>query len=72
MNYSNWKQWLFDTLIRTVKTMAESALGILIMSKVVYDVDWIYLLGAVGISGLTCFLINVKNCPNPFEPKEGE
>lgn len=72
MKYDNWKQWLFDTLIRTLKTMAESAVGIIITSKVIYDVDWKLVLGTVAIAGVTCLLLNVKNCPNPFEPKQLE
>lgn len=72
MKYDNWKQWLFDTLIRTVKTMAEAAVGIIITSKVIYDVDWKMVLGTVAIAGVTCMLLNIKNLPNPFEPKQLE
>lgn len=72
MKYDNWKQWLFDTLIRTLKTMAETAVGIIITSKVIFDVDWMVVFGTVAISGVTCILLNIKNLPNPFEPKDEE
>ena len=69
MQYSNWKESLFDTIIRAVKTMVESAVAVIITSSVIWDVDWRLVLGTALLSFVVTFLMNVKNLPNPFEPK---
>lgn len=71
MQYSNWKEWLFDTIIRAVKTMVESAVAVIITASVIWDVDWRLVLGTALLSFVVTFLMNVKNLPNPFEPKNG-
>ena len=69
MKYVNWKEWLFDTLIRSVKTMVESSIAVIITASAIWDVDWRLVLGTALLSFVVTFLMNVKNLPNPFEPK---
>jgi hypothetical protein len=69
MKYANWKEWLFDTIIRAVKTMVESSIAVIITASVIWDVDWKLVLGTALLSFVVTFLMNVKNLPNPFEPK---
>lgn len=68
MKYANWKAWLFDTLIRALKTMVEAAVAVIITASVIWDVDWRLVLGTALLAFVVTFLMNVKNLPNPFEP----
>lgn len=63
MKKTELKKWFNDTIIRTVKTMAETASGIVITGVVMSDIDWMMLLSATALSGIACILINVKNIP---------
>lgn len=56
------KKKITDILIRTVKTMAQSAIGAIGTSAVlVSDVDWKVVLSTVCLSGIVCILMNIAN-----------
>ena len=55
----NMKRWLADTGIKVVRTMAQTAVGVLTGSVVVAEVDWAMLASATAIAGLTCLLMNI-------------
>lgn len=63
MNKAKLKEWLIDTSIRAVKTMAEAALAILMTASYMGDVNWGMVLSASVLSGIMCFLVNVKRLP---------
>lgn len=56
------KQWLIDTGIRTIKTMAETAFGVITGSGVYMgDINWQMVISATAVAGITCILFNIKN-----------
>ena len=56
------KEWLKEVGIRTVKTMAETALAVIGTNTIgITDVDWIGLLSACALSGVVTILFNIKN-----------
>lgn len=56
------KNWLKDVGIRTIKTMAETAIGVIGTNAVgITDVDWLGVGSAVLLSGIVTILINIKN-----------
>lgn len=56
------KQWLLDVALRTVKTMAETAFGVITGSGVYMgDINWPMVLSATAVAGITCILFNIKN-----------
>ena len=60
----SFKDWLKDVAIRTIKTMAESALGAgIATAQTIGDVNWSIVLGTVLVSAVATILINIKNMP---------
>ena len=58
------KNWLKNVCIRTIKTMAETALAVIGTNSVgSTDVDWIGVGSAVLLSGVITILFNIKSIP---------
>lgn len=58
------KRWLKVIGIRTVKTMAETAIAVIGTNAVgVTDVDWIGVGSAMLLSGVVTILFNIKSIP---------
>ena len=58
------KNWLRSVCIRTIKTMAETALAVIGTNSVgITDVDWIGVGSAVLLSGVITILFNIKSIP---------
>ena len=55
------KKWLKSLGIKTVKTMAETALAVIGTSAILSEVDWMYVLSATALSGLATILFNIKS-----------
>lgn len=65
------KRWLADTAIKVVRTMAQTAVGVLTGSVVFTEVDWLMLASATGVAGLTCLLMNVGSIKTITESESG-
>ena len=66
----NFIKWLKASGIRTIKTMAETALAVIGTNTFgITDVDWLGVLSACALSGVVTILFNIKSLP---ESKEGE
>ena len=64
----NIKKWLKSVAIKTVKTMAETAIGVMGTNTVgITDVDWVGVLSAVAFSGFVTVLFNIKNFPESVD-----
>ena len=62
------KNWLKNVCIRTIKTMAETALAVIGTNSVgITDVDWIGVGSAVLLSGVITILFNIKSIPEREE-----
>lgn len=57
------KKWFKASLIRAIKTMAQSALGIIGTSVVLSDVNINLVIGAVVVSGITSLLTSITGIP---------
>lgn len=58
------KQWLKKVGIRTIKTMAETAIAVIGTNVVgITDVDWLGVGSAVLLSGVVTILFNIKSIP---------
>lgn len=54
--------WLKKVAIKTVKTMAETAIAVIGTNTFgITDVDWIGVASAVALSGVVTILFNIKN-----------
>lgn len=58
-----FKKWFFETAIKAVKTMAETAAGLLTFGALMSEIDWLMVGSASLLSGIYTFLINVKSLP---------
>lgn len=62
------KQWLKNVGIRTIKTMAETALSLIGTNTIgITDVDWLGVGSAVLLSGVVTILFNIKSIPESEE-----
>ena len=58
------KQWLKKVGIRTIKTMAETAIAVIGTNAVgITEVDWVGVGSAVLLSGVVTILFNIKSIP---------
>lgn len=56
------KDWLKKTAIRTIKTMAETAIAVIGTNAVgITEVDWVGVGSAVLLSGAVTILFNIKS-----------
>ena len=61
-------KWLKSVAIKTIKTMAETALAVIGTNAVgITDVDWIGVGSAVLLSGVVTILFNIKSIPESEE-----
>ena len=54
------KEWVRRVAIKTIKTMAQTAVGIIGSSAVLDAVDWTVVLSSVLLSGIVCILMNIS------------
>lgn len=58
------KQWFKKTGIKTIKTMAETAIAVIGTNTIgITDVDWLGVGSAVLLSGVVTILFNIKSIP---------
>lgn len=55
--------WLKNTSVKVIKTMAETALAVIGTSAILSEVDWLYVLSATALSGVATILFNIKSIP---------
>ncbi len=53
------KQFIKCALIRAIKTMCQTAIGIIGASTLISEVDWLMCLSAVGMSGILSILTSI-------------
>ena len=64
----NFKQWLKATGVRTIKTMAETAVALIGTNTVgITEVDWLGVLSASLLSGVLTILTCIKGLPEVEE-----
>lgn len=64
MNKANFLNWLKAAGVRTVKTMAETAIALIGTNTIgITEVDWIGLLSACALSGVVTILTCIKGLP---------
>lgn len=58
------KKWIKYVAIKTIKTMAETALAVIGTNTVgITEVDWVGVLSTVALSGVVTILFNIKSIP---------
>lgn len=62
-----WKKWAKATAIRSIKTMAETALSLFSVGQVIADVPWQVIVSASVVAGIYCVLSCVAGLPEVKE-----
>lgn len=57
------KKWITDALIRAVKTVAQTAIGVIGASYVLADVNWQVVASASVLAGITSLLMSITKMP---------
>lgn len=73
-------KWLKAAGIRAIKTVAQTAVGVIGSSVVLSEVDWLTVLSASLLAGIVSLLMNISGLPelvpdeeeNEFEIEEGD
>lgn len=64
MDKKKFIKWIKAASVRTVKTMAETALAVIGTNTLgITDVDWVGLLSAAALSGVVTILTCIKGLP---------
>ena len=62
--------WLKAAGIRAVKTMAQTAVATIGVEAVIYEVDWLLVLGTSLLAGVLSMLTSIGGLPERKENKE--
>ena len=54
-----WKRWILDVCVRTVKTGAETAAGMITVGALVSEINWIRVLSVTAVAMIDTVLINI-------------
>ena len=70
MNRQNWKRWLKAALIRSVKTMAQTAVALIGTNAIgVTEVDWFAVASASVLAGIVSVLTSIAGLPEVDDTK---
>jgi hypothetical protein len=60
---NNWKLWFHAAMIRSVKTVAQTAASLIGVGAVMSDIDWIMVGSASLLAGILSILTSVAGLP---------
>lgn len=58
-----WKRWLKAAGIRAIKTIAQTAIGVIGAASVLGDVNWAVVVSAALLAGLLSLLTSIAGLP---------
>lgn len=60
---TNWKAWIHAALIRSVKTVAQTAASLIGVGAVMSEIDWVMVGSASLLAGILSILTSVAGLP---------
>lgn len=63
MNKKNFKQWLKASLVRAIKTIAQTAVATIGTSAAIGDVNWVMVGSASLLAGILSILTSIAGIP---------
>ena len=68
MTRKNVKQWFKASLVRAIKTVAQTAVSLIGVGTLMSDIDWLMVASASLLSGILSILTSIAGIPEV--PKE--
>ena len=65
-----WLAWFKAALVRAVKTMAQTAVGMLTVNAYMHEINWIAVASASGLAGIVSMLMSLAGLPEVEEPAD--
>lgn len=62
-----WMQWIYCAGIRAVRTIAQTAVGVIGASAIISDVNWVVVGSASALAGITSLLTSIAGLPEITE-----
>lgn len=59
----DFKEWIHAAGIRAIKTVAQTALGLIGSAVILGDVDWMLVVSASAMAGVISLLTSIKGLP---------
>nr|DAE27440.1 MAG TPA: holin [virus sp. ctLTC15] len=59
----DWKQWTKAAAVRAIKTVAQTAVGVIGASTVVSSVDWKVVVSSAVLAGVVSILTSIAGLP---------
>ncbi len=59
----NWKKWWKAAGIRAVKTVAQTAVGVIGASAMITDVNWLTVVSSAALAGVVSLLTSIGGLP---------
>ena len=66
-----WSKWFKAALIRAIKTMAQTALGMFTVGLAIEEVAWSYVASVSVVAGIYSFITSIAGLPE-VETSEGD
>ena len=63
--------WLHAAGVRAIKTVAQTAVGVIGASTVLSDVDWMFVVSAAALAGVVSLLTSIAGLPE-LPDKDGD
>ena len=63
MNKTNWKRWLLAAGVRSIKTVAQTAVGVIGSTALFTEVNWAVVGSAALLAGVLSLLTSVAGLP---------
>ena len=72
MNKIFTRAWIRAALVRSMKTIAQTAVSMLTIGQAVLDVNWLNVLSVSAVAGVISLLTSIAGLPEVDEDKEEE
>ncbi len=64
------KDWWATTLVRVVRTMAQTALGMFTVGMAMPEIGWLHVASVSAVSGVYCLLTAIASPPKEIEVRK--
>lgn len=64
---NHWKLWWKAAGVRSVKTVAQTAIALIPAAAAINEVDWVTVAGTAALAGLVSLLTSIKGLPEVEE-----